>query len=75
LAHPSGGVAEEYPAQDWSAVEVDSTVVVTPPEGLPYRARVDAKTPGSGFVWVVSVEGSGRHLLGSRDGVSLTIYS
>jgi hypothetical protein len=49
--------------------------VVTPPEGLPYRARVDAKTPDSGFVWVVSLKGSGRHLVGSPDGVSLTVYS
>ena len=29
----------------------------------------------SGFVWVVSLKGSGRHLVGSLDGVSLTAYS
>ncbi|MDR6417078.1 hypothetical protein [Pseudarthrobacter sulfonivorans] len=74
---PEGDVngGPEYPAQDWSGIEVDTTVEVTPAEGLPYVARVDAKTPDSGFVWVVSLKGSGRQLVGSRDGVSLTLYS
>lgn len=33
--------------------------------------RVDAKTPDSGIVWVVSFTGLGRQMYGSRDGVRL----
>ena len=40
--------------------------------GLPYVGRVDAKTADAGLVWVVSLEGSGRQMIGNRDGV---IYS
>ena len=72
LKHDSGPeTGQEYPAQDWSDIGVGSTVSVTPPAGPPYVGRVDAKTPGSGIVWVVSLEGSGRQMLGNRDGVSL----
>ncbi len=60
-----------YPAQDWSAVEVGTTVEVIPPGGLPYLARVDEKTPDSALVWVLSLDGSGRQLHGNHDGVTL----
>jgi hypothetical protein len=60
-----------YPAQDWSAIAVGSAVEVILPEGPPYRGRVDAKTPDSGIVWVVSLGGTGRQMHGNRDGVRL----
>ncbi|WP_208748736.1 hypothetical protein [Arthrobacter sp. PM3] len=36
-----------------------------------YLGRVDAKTPDSSIVWVVSVAGLGRRMYGNRDGVRL----
>ena len=62
---------QDHPAQGWSDIAVGSTVSVTPPAGPPYLGRIDAKTPDSGIVWVVSLEGSGRQMIGNRDGVSL----
>lgn len=61
----------DHAAQDWSAIGVGSTVRVTPSAGMPYFGRVDAKTPDSEIVWVLSLEGSGRQMLGNLDGVSL----
>lgn len=63
--------AQDWSAQDWSAIGVGSTVRVTPSAGMPYFGRVDAKTPDSEIVWVLSLEGSGRQMLGNLDGVSL----
>jgi len=72
LKHDAGRDAgQDHPARDWSAILVGSTVSVTPPAGLPYLGRVDAKTPDSGIVWVLSLEGSGRQMIGNTDGVSL----
>jgi len=68
-AGPDAG--QDHPAQDWSDIDVGSTVSVTPPAGPPYLGRVDAKTPDAGIVWVLSLEGSGRQMLGNTDGVSL----
>ena len=68
--HPEE-VQNVYPAQDWSAIAVGSAVEVILPEGPAYRGRVDAKTPDSGIVWVVSLGGTGRQMHGDRDGVRL----
>ena len=68
LRDPAGHI---HPAQDWAAIDVGATVHVIPPAGLPYLGRVDAKTPDSGIVWVLSLKGSGRELHGNRDGVVL----
>ncbi len=65
------GDGPDYPAQDWSAIAVESTVIIIPPDGPPYLGRVDAKTPDSAIVWVVSLAGTGRQMHGNRDGVSL----
>ena len=62
---------QDHAVQDWSAIGVGSTVKVTPPAGMPYFGRVDAKTPDSEIVWVLSLEGSGRQMHGNLDGVSL----
>jgi hypothetical protein len=59
------------PAEDWNAVSVGSTVEVGLRSGHSYVGRVDAKTPDSGVVWVVSLTGLGRQMYGSRDGVRL----
>jgi hypothetical protein len=72
LTHNAGhGTGQDHPAQNWSDIAVGATVSVTPPAGAPYLGRVDAKTPDAGIVWVVSLEGSGRQMLGNRDGVCL----
>jgi hypothetical protein len=62
---------QDHPAQDWSAIEVGTTVHVIPTEGLPQLGRVDAKTPDSAIVWVLNLEGSGRQMHGNRDGIRL----
>jgi hypothetical protein len=63
--------SQEHPAQDWSAIVEGSTVHVIPLAGLPYLGRVDAKTPDSGIVWLVGLDGAGRQMHGNRDGVGL----
>ena len=74
-ARPGAGLHHDagpgHPPQDWSALEVGSAVSVTPQAGVPYLGRVDAKTPDSGIVWVLSLEGSGRQMHGNLDGVSM----
>ncbi|MDQ0925558.1 hypothetical protein QF038_004066 [Pseudarthrobacter sp. W1I19] len=62
---------EDYPAQDWSGIAVGSAVEVILPAVPAYRGRVDAKTPDSAIVWVVSLDGSGRQMHSNRDGISL----
>jgi hypothetical protein len=59
------------PAEDWNAISVGSAVEVSQTGGHSYVGRVDAKTPDSGIVWVVSFTGLGRQMYGSRDGVRL----
>jgi hypothetical protein len=59
------------PAEDWKAISVGSTVEVVLTGGHSYVGRVDAKTPDSGVVWVVSSTGLGRQMYGSCDGVRL----
>lgn len=64
---------EAYAPQDWSALSVGSAVEVIPPVGPSYRGRVDAKTPDSEIIWVVGLGGSGRRMVGNREGVRLSI--
>jgi hypothetical protein len=65
------GRQEDYAAQDWSGIAVGSAVEVILPEGPAYRGRVDAKTPDSAIVWVVSLDGTGRQMHGNCEGISL----
>ncbi len=57
-------------AEDWSSIEVGSTVEVISAHGS-YVGRVDTKTPDSAIVWVVSATGQGRNMYGHRDGIRL----
>ncbi|PVZ53867.1 hypothetical protein C9424_16780 [Arthrobacter sp. H-02-3] len=50
---------------------VGSIVKVGIPGHPTYVGRVDAKTPDSGMVWVISGAGQGRQMLGRREGVRL----
>jgi hypothetical protein len=59
------------PAEDWNAISVGSTVEVILTDGYSYVGRVDAKTPDSGVVWVVSFTDLGRQMYESHDGVRL----
>ena len=59
------------PAEDWSSIEVGSTVEVVISAHHSYVGRVDAKTPDSAIVWVVSATGHGRQMYGHRDGIRL----
>jgi hypothetical protein len=59
------------PAEDWKAISVGSTVEVVLTGGHSYVGRVDAKTPDSGVVWVVSFTGLGRQMYEGHDGVRL----
>jgi hypothetical protein len=61
------------PAEDWTAITVGSTVDVGISAFHSYVGRVDAKTPDSSIVWVVSAAGQGRQMFGHRDGVRLRI--
>jgi hypothetical protein len=69
--HRPDEVLDAYPAQDWTGIAVGAAVEVILPEGAAYSGRVDAKTPDSAIVWVVSLRGTGRQMHGNRDGVRL----
>ena len=62
-------------AEDWSSLEVGSTVEVLTSAHHAYVGQVDAKTPDSAIVWVVSTAGQGRHMYGHRDGIRLHLVS
>lgn len=71
-----GGRADRHPdpwaaAEDWSGITEGSSVEVSVSAEHAYVGRVDAKTPDSSIVWVVSVAGLGRQMYGNRDGVRL----
>ncbi|UTT71266.1 hypothetical protein NMQ03_09380 [Arthrobacter sp. DNA4] len=68
----STGDFQPYSAQDWTLIDVGSAVEVIPAAGPAYRGRVDAKTPDSTIVWVVSLDGTGRQMHGNREGVHLS---
>lgn len=68
---PDETVDSGRPAEVWDAISVGSTVEVSLAGGHSYVGRVDAKTPDSGIVWVVSFTGLGRQMYGSHDGVRL----
>lgn len=57
--------------EDWSKIEVGSTVEVVISAHHSLEGRVDAKTPDSAIVWVVSTTGHGRQMYGHRDGIRL----
>ncbi|MFF2243900.1 hypothetical protein ACFVTM_06925 [Arthrobacter sp. NPDC058130] len=57
--------------EDWSSIEVGSTVEVVISAHHSHVGRVDAKTPDSTIVWVVSATGHGRQMYGHRDGIRL----
>ena len=59
------------PAENWSSIEVGSTVEVVISAHHSYVGRMDAKTPDSTIVWVVRTTGQGRQMYGHRDGVRL----
>ena len=59
------------PAEDWKAISVGSAVEVGLTDGHSYVGRIDAKTPDSAVVWVVSSAGLGRQMYGNSDGVRL----
>lgn len=66
------GDFQAYSAQDWATLVVGSVVDIVPAQGPAYRGRVDAKTPDSTIVWVVSLDGTGRQMHGNREGVRLS---
>jgi hypothetical protein len=57
--------------EDWSSIKVGSTVEVVISAHHSHMGRVDAKTPDSAIVWVVSTTGHGRQMYGNRDGIRL----
>lgn len=70
VGHHLQEIQDIYPTQDWSAIAVGAAVEVIPPVGPSYGGRIDAKTPDSEIVWVVS-DGTGRQMHGNREGVRL----
>jgi hypothetical protein len=64
-----GNVESWDPAEDWKAIAVGTTVEVGLAPGHSYLGHVDAKTPDSSIVWVISSSGLGRQMYGNRDGV------
>lgn len=57
--------------EDWGTINVGSSVEVVITAYHSYVGRIDAKTPDSAVVWVVSAEGHGRQMYGHRDGIRL----
>ncbi len=63
--------APEYVLRDWTVLEVGADVEVQLPNRSTYLAEVDAKSPDSKIVWVISKDGSGRKMYGHWEGVSV----
>ena len=70
--NPAAGHSDAWVSpEDWSSIEVGSTVEVVISAHHSHVGRVDAKTPDSAIVWVVSTTGHGRQMYGHRDGIRL----
>jgi hypothetical protein len=65
----------QYPNQNWSQFRVGEDVEVQYPDGHVEKATVDAKSPDSKIVWLLSHAGQGRKMYGDWEGISLTPHA
>lgn len=65
-------IETQYPNQNWSELRAGEDVDVQYPDGHVERARIDAKSPDSKIVWLLSYAGQGRKMHGDWEGVCLT---
>lgn len=62
----------QYATQKWSELSVGDDVDVQYPDGQVEKAKIDAKSPDSKIVWLVSYAGQGRRMYGDWEGVCLS---
>lgn len=62
----------KYQNQDWTGLNVGEDVDILYPEGHIGKATIDAETPDSRIVWLLTYTGSGRKMYGDWEGVCLT---
>lgn len=63
---------KQYPNQDWTELGVGEDVDVQYPDGRIEKAKIDAKSPDSRIVWLLTHAGHGRKMYGDWEGVCLT---
>lgn len=68
---PCDAATSRPSSQDWTQIDVKTTVEVRYPSGYSYQAIVDEKSPDSRIVWVLSIDGHGRKMYGNWEGVQL----
>lgn len=59
------------PGQDWTQIHNNTIVDIHYPSGYSYQAIVDEKSADSKIVWVISLNGHGRKMYCSWDGIEL----
>ena len=62
----------QYATQNWSELHVGADVDVQYPDGHVEKAKIDAKSPDSRIVWLLSYAGHGRRMYGDWEGVCLS---
>jgi hypothetical protein len=62
----------QYSSQNWSEICVGEEVEVQYPDGHVEKAKIDAKSPDSRIVWLLSYAGQGRRMYGDWEGVCLS---
>ncbi|WP_423182886.1 hypothetical protein [Arthrobacter sp. NyZ413] len=67
----AGQAPPEHAPRDWTGLEVGVDVEVQLPNRPAYLGEIDAKSPDSKIVWVISKDGSGRKMYGDWEGVSV----
>ncbi|RDV12685.1 hypothetical protein DXK94_00145 [Arthrobacter sp. RT-1] len=62
----------QYATQNRSGLRVGDDVDVKYPDGHVDKAKIDAKSPDSRMVWLLSYAGQGRKMYGDWEGVCLS---
>jgi hypothetical protein len=65
-------IETQYPTQSWSELRAGEDVDVHYPDGHVEKAKIDAKSPDSKIVWLLSYAGHGRRIYGDWEGVCHT---
>jgi hypothetical protein len=62
----------KYENQNWTDLKAGEDVDVEYPDGHIEKAKIDAKSPDSRIVWLLTYAGHGRKMYGAWEGVCLT---
>ena len=75
MSHPRSSqphLQTQYATQNWSELRVEDDVDVQYLDGHVEKAKIDAQSPDSRTVWLLSYAGHGRRMHGDWEGVCLT---